>query len=72
MKKNFDGEDFTGDYAHLSTETAAYLQIGKILEYLKANDAYDNTRIIITSDHGIFYNNNIQNKYYFKYETNSS
>lgn len=71
VKSNCDGEDFIGDYAHLSTETAAYLQIGKILEYLKTNGAYDNTRIIITSDHGTSYNKNIQNKYYFEYETNN-
>ncbi|MBR6198727.1 MAG: YidC/Oxa1 family membrane protein insertase, partial [Spirochaetales bacterium] len=32
--------------------TAAILQIAKWLEYLKDNDIYDNTRIIITADHG--------------------
>ena len=31
---------------------AALLQVAKWLEYLKGNDCYDNTRIIIVSDHG--------------------
>lgn len=69
VKNNSDGECFIGDYAHLSTEVAAYMQIGKILDYLKKNDAYDNTRIIIASDHGKTYNQNVENKYYFEYET---
>ncbi len=32
--------------------TAMLLRIGEFLEYLKQNDCYDNTRIIIVSDHG--------------------
>ena len=35
---------------------ASYLQIGKWLDYLKENDVYDNTRIIIVSDHGFYLN----------------
>ena len=31
---------------------AALIQIGKWLDYLKENGVYDNTRIIIASDHG--------------------
>jgi arylsulfatase A-like enzyme len=30
------------------------VQLGKFFDYLKANDVYDNTRIIIVSDHGYF------------------
>ena len=32
--------------------TAMLLRIGDFLDYLKKNDCYDNTRIIIVSDHG--------------------
>jgi len=35
------------------TNMAALLLIGKWLDFLKENDVYDNTRIIIVSDHGI-------------------
>lgn len=31
---------------------ASMILLGKFLDYLKENDAYDNTRIIIVSDHG--------------------
>ena len=55
VKDNYIGEKFSGSYSHFSTEMAAYLQIEKVLEYLKDNDVYDNTRIIITSDHGASY-----------------
>ena len=30
------------------------VQLGKFFDYLKANDVYDNTRIIIVADHGYF------------------
>lgn len=43
---------FNGQLAHLSTEITAYNQIAKFIKYLKDNEVYDNTRIIITSDHG--------------------
>ncbi|MCM1320672.1 MAG: membrane protein insertase YidC [Bacteroides sp.] len=32
---------------------AMLMRLGEWIEYLKANDCYDNTRIIIVSDHGI-------------------
>jgi YidC/Oxa1 family membrane protein insertase len=32
---------------------ASYLLLGKWFEFLKQNDVYDNTRIIIVSDHGV-------------------
>lgn len=37
---------------HYQVNTASYKQIGKWLDYLRANDVYDNTRIIIVADHG--------------------
>lgn len=40
------------DYTHYQCNAAAYLSIGNWLEHLKTNNCYDNTRIIIISDHG--------------------
>ncbi len=37
---------------HYHTNMAAMIQIGNWLDYLKENDVYDNTRIIIVADHG--------------------
>lgn len=37
---------------HYDINAAAYKKIGVWLEWLKANGVYDNTRIIIASDHG--------------------
>lgn len=37
---------------HYHCNMAAFLQISDWLDYLKENDVYDNTRIIIVSDHG--------------------
>ena len=37
---------------HYDTNMAAFLRIGDWLDYLKENGVYDNTRIIIVSDHG--------------------
>ena len=39
-------------YAQYSANMAALLEIGKWLQFLRDNDLYDNTRIIIVSDHG--------------------
>ena len=33
---------------------AAMIQLGKWMDYLRENDVYDNTRIIIAADHGYF------------------
>ncbi len=41
-----------GHMAHYHTNIAALLQIGRWLDYLKEMGVYDNTRIIIVSDHG--------------------
>ena len=37
---------------HYHANIAALLQLGKWFDYLKKNDVYDNTRIIIAADHG--------------------
>ena len=41
-----------GHYAHYETNMAAFIQIGKWLDYLRENGVYDNSRIILVSDHG--------------------
>ena len=38
--------------SHYQTNMAVMLQLGKWFDYLRENDVYDNTRIIIASDHG--------------------
>lgn len=42
----------TIDEAHYDVNMAAWLRISTWLDYLKQNNVYDNTRIIIVSDHG--------------------
>jgi len=42
---------FSGEY-HYHTFIAAFSMLARWFEYLKENGVYDNTRIIITSDHG--------------------
>lgn len=37
---------------HYQTNMAAMIQLGKWFDYLRENDVYDNTRIIIVADHG--------------------
>ena len=37
---------------YYQTNVAALMRIGEWFDYLKANDVYDNTRIILASDHG--------------------
>lgn len=37
---------------HYHINMAAMLQLGKWFDYLRENDVYDNTRIILVSDHG--------------------
>jgi hypothetical protein len=38
--------------AHYETNVASLMEIGKWIQYMKDNGVYDNTRIIITADHG--------------------
>ncbi len=40
--------------SHYQTNMAAMLQLGKWFDYLRANGVYDNTKIILVSDHGRF------------------
>lgn len=47
--------------AFITNISSAYM-LGEWFEYLKANDVYDNTRIIIVSDHGYQYNFWTQNE----------
>ncbi len=44
-------EDFN-QMAHYQTNMAALMALGNWFDYLKANGVYDNSRIIIVSDHG--------------------
>ena len=37
---------------HYQTNMAAMLQLGKWFDYMRENGVYDNTRIILVSDHG--------------------
>lgn len=39
---------------HYHVNMAAFLQLGKWFDYLRENDVYDNTKIILVSDHGEF------------------
>ncbi len=50
----------SGKYSGLSSyssNAAAFRLVSEWIKYLKANGVYDNTRIIIVSDHGIGYKN---------------
>ena len=48
---NFGTSPFKDDTEY-HTNMAAYKLIGKWIQYLKDNNAYDNTRIVFVSDHG--------------------
>jgi hypothetical protein len=50
------GSGIFSNNPHYHVNMAAYLLLGRWFDYLKENDVYDNTRIIIVSDHG--YNTN--------------
>lgn len=47
----YNGMD-KSNYAHYSTMCAVFYQYEKLIDFLKTNGVYDNTRIIIVSDHG--------------------
>lgn len=42
----------TQQYIHYQTNMASMLKIGEWMDYLKKNNVYDNTKIIIVADHG--------------------
>lgn len=46
--------DLSGEaqYSHYCVNMASYIKIGEWLDFLKKQGVYDNTRIIIASDHG--------------------
>ena len=47
------GRDFTvSPIIHYEIDMAAFNALGDWFDYLRENDAYDNTRIILVSDHG--------------------
>ena len=52
--KNFypNGFRFEGSKEYLDVAIACMIHIGNFIDYLKENKAYDNTRIVIVSDHG--------------------
>ncbi len=41
------------NYRAISSNLAAYKRLAEFFDYLKENDCYDNSRIILVSDHGI-------------------
>ena len=56
IRKSMDGDSMTlktlSQVQHYHCNATAYIEIGKWLDYLRENGVYDNTRIIIVSDHG--------------------
>ncbi|MCM1010161.1 MAG: YidC/Oxa1 family membrane protein insertase [Fusobacterium sp.] len=46
----FNGNDHALKHYHVNA--ASLIMLGKYMQFLKENDVYDNTRIIIVSDHG--------------------
>lgn len=40
------------DLKHYQTNVAAFLRLAEWFDYMRANDVYDNTKIILVSDHG--------------------
>jgi len=44
--------DYYEDYMHYQCNMAAFIQLGQYFDYLREQGVYDNTRIILVSDHG--------------------
>ncbi|MDR2097161.1 MAG: YidC/Oxa1 family membrane protein insertase [Spirochaetaceae bacterium] len=57
---NFGKSQFA-DENHYHVNMAALVLLGKWFDYLKAHGVYDNTRIIISADHGWNYNTKLPN-----------
>lgn len=53
IKVTDTGPEPIGSFNGIGGNIAMFKLIGEWLEYLKANNCYDNTRIIMVSDHGI-------------------
>ena len=49
---HFDRDDITYNVGHYHSNMAAFLVLGKYMDQLREWGIYDNTRIIIVSDHG--------------------
>ena len=47
-----EGNKFEGPKTYYTSTMGASLQLGIFLDYLRENDVYDNTRIVIVADHG--------------------
>ena len=45
---------------HYQTNMAALMRLGEWFDYLKENDVYDNTKIILVADHGYYLDQNEQ------------
>ena len=55
------GKSILAEDTRFHLMTASFIMLGKWFNYLKENGAYDNTRIILVSDHGRGSTNNIKN-----------
>ena len=55
VRKSWDGEELAfvkdAQVTHYQVNMATFLQLGKWFDYLKEQGVYDNTRIILVSDH---------------------
>lgn len=65
-KPPFTIDDCNWSMKHYHVNVATLKFIGKYLDYLRKNNVYDNTRIIIVADHGFGYN--LQNPYMGQFE----
>ena len=58
IRYSLSGDEMSiGDLNHMmhyQCNMASMIQLGKWFDYLRENDVYDNTKIIIVSDHGAF------------------
>ena len=61
IRRTADGDELQFEnktqLVHYQCNMAAMIQLGKWMDYLRENGLYDNTRIIIVSDHGYDLNN---------------
>ena len=56
---------------HYQANVAAMIKLGEWLDYLRAKGVYDNTRIIIVSDHGRDMRDNISPHFFFTDDNNN-
>ncbi len=68
--------DTINAYASYQSNMAALIQLGNWFDYLRSEGVYDNTKIILVSDHGFFmdhfddliFGNTYADEYYFQFE----